>query len=118
MRTQFTKAKWRGNLPEQGDNIHVLNEALGVWVILRPKVNKLSKMVGPKDGPVPREVIEVVHDDGNEEVEHKEGAHHKEADEEWIGHIGAATLRLASVIRQGVTNSPLTEMKKIIDIGI
>ena len=118
MRTQFTKAKWWGNLPEQGNNIHMLNEALGVWVILRPKVNKLPEMVGPKDGPVPCEVVEVVHDDGNEEVEHKEGAHHEEADEEWIGHIGAATLWLASVIRHRVTNSPLTGMKKIIDTGI
>ena len=108
MRTQFTKSKWRRNLPEQGDNINVLDEALGVWVILRPEVNKLPEMVGPEDGPIPREVVEVVHDDGNEEVEHKEGANNEEADEEGIGHIGTAALRLASIIRHWVTNSPLT----------
>ena len=115
MRTQFTKSKWRRNLPEQGDNINVLDEALGVWVILRPEVNKLPEMVGPEDGPIPREVVEVVHDDGNEEVKHEEGAHHEEADEERIGHIGAATLWLASIIRHGVTDSPLTGMEKIQD---
>ena len=65
-------------------------------------------MMGPEDGGVPREVVEVVHDDGNEEVEHKEGANHEEADEEGIGHVGPAAFRLASIIRHWVTNSPLT----------
>ena len=99
MRTQFTKSKWRRNLPEQGDNINVLDEALGVWVILRPEVNKLPEMVGPEDGPVPREVVEVVHDDGHEEIEHEEGAEHEEGDEVDIGKVGSTTLLQPSVIR-------------------
>ena len=93
----------------------MFDEALGVRVVLGPEVNKLPEMVGPEDGPVPREVVEVVHDDGNEEVEHKEGANHEEADEEGIGHVGAAALRLASVIRHWVTNSPLTEIDNVED---
>ena len=107
VRTEFTKPKRRRNLPEQGDNIHMLDEALGVGVVLGPEVHELAEVVRPEDRPVAGEVVEVVHDDGDEEVEHKEGAHHEEADEEGVGHVGAAALGLAGVVRFGVTNGTL-----------
>ena len=47
-------------------------------------------MVRAEDGGVPGEVVEVVHDDGDEEVEHDEGAEEDEADEVGVGHHGAA----------------------------
>ena len=115
VRTQLAKSKGRRNFPEQSDNIHVLDEALGVGVILGPEVHELAEVVRPEDGPVAGEVVEVVHDDGDEEVEHKEGAHHEEADEEGVGHVGATTLRLAGVVRFGVTNGALAGKVQIVN---
>ena len=43
-------------------------------------------MMGPEDGGVPREVVEVVHDDGNEQVEDEEGGHDEESDKVGVGH--------------------------------
>ena len=40
----------------------------------------------------PCEVVKVVHDDGDEEVEHDERAEEDEGDEVNVGHGGAATL--------------------------
>jgi hypothetical protein len=57
--------------------------------------NKLVEMVGAQDGPVPGEVIEVVHDDGDEEVEDEEGADDEEGDEVGVGEVGAAARRIA-----------------------
>ena len=87
VRTEFTKPKRRRNLPEQGDNIHMLDEALGVRVILGPEVDKLPEVVRAEDGPVPGEIVEIVHDDGDEQVKHEEGADNEEADEEGVGHV-------------------------------
>ena len=50
-------------------------------------------MVSAKDWRVPGQVIEVVHDDSHEQVEHKEGAKEDERDEVGVGHVGAASLQ-------------------------
>ena len=50
-------------------------------------------MVSPEDGAVPGQVVEVVHDDSHEQVEHKEGAKEDEGDEIGVGHVGAASLQ-------------------------
>ena len=52
----------------------MFDEPFGVRVVFAPEMDKLGKMVGTKDGPIPSEVVEVVHDDSNEEVEDEEGA--------------------------------------------
>ena len=39
-------------------------------VVLRPDSDELVEMVGPQDGRVSGQVVEVVHDDGNEQVQH------------------------------------------------
>ena len=65
----------------------MLDEPFGVGIVLAPKVNKLRKMVGTKDGPVPCKVVKVVHDDSNEEVENEEGANNEEADEVRVGNV-------------------------------
>ena len=49
-------------------------------------------MVGAEDGPVPGEVVEVIHDDGDKEVQNEEGAKHEEGDEVDVGKVGSATL--------------------------
>ena len=60
-------------------------------------------MVGAEDGGVAGEVVEVVHDDGHEEVEHEEAAEEDEGDEEGVGEVGAAGLvRVHDLARGGV----------------
>ena len=55
--------------------------------------------MGAEDGGVPGQIVEVVHDDGHEEIEHEEGAEHEEGDEVDIGKVGSTTLLQSSVIR-------------------
>ena len=76
----------------------MLDPALGVGVVLAPQPDKLVEMVGSEDGPVPGQVVKVVHDDGNEEVEDEEGANDEEADEVGIGNIGAAPSLFSRVV--------------------
>ena len=87
----------------------MLDEALGIRIIFRPEMNKLSKMMRTQDGPITSEVVKVVHDDSNEQVKNQEGADNKEADEEWIGNIGSTTLGFTSIIRLWITDCSLTD---------
>ena len=87
----------------------MLDEPFGIGIILAPEMNKLREMVRPKNGPIPGEVVKVVHDDGNEEVEDEEGANDEEADEVGIGNIGAAPSLFSRVVRCFVTRSVFTE---------
>ena len=61
-------------------------------------MNKLGKMVGTKDGPVPCKVVKVVHDDSNEEVEDEEGTDNEEADEVRVGNIRATASFLSCIV--------------------
>ena len=55
-------------------------------------------MVGAQDGRVSSEVVEAVHDDGDDDVQHDEGAEEDEGHKVEIGHVGATRLvRLHSV---------------------
>ena len=67
---------------------------LGVWVVLGPQPHELVEVVGAEDGPVAGEVVEVVHDDGHEQVEDEEAAHDEEADEVDVGDVIAAALTI------------------------
>lgn len=42
------------------------NNSRGVWVVFSPYPNKFIKMMSAEDGWVPRQVIEIIHYDGNE----------------------------------------------------
>jgi hypothetical protein len=55
-------------------------------------------MVEAEDGPVTRQVVKVVHDDGHEQVEDQEGADDEEADEVGVGEVGAAATWVASIV--------------------
>ena len=98
MRAQFAEAEWRRDLPEKGHHVHVLDLPLRVRVILRPEDDKLAEMVRTEDGPVTSEVIKVVHDDGDEEVEHQEGTDDEEADEVDVGKVAPTPLRFSSIV--------------------
>ena len=87
VRTQLAKPERRRDLPQQSHHVNVLDPTLGVRVVLGPERDELPQVVGAQDGPVPRQVVEVVHDDGHEEVEDKEGAEDEEADEVNVGKV-------------------------------
>ena len=65
---------------------------------MRALPDKLVEMVGAQDGPIPGEVIEVVHDDGDEQVEDEEGADDEEGDEVGVGEVGAATRGVSGIL--------------------
>ena len=67
---------------------HLLSEG----VVLAPHGDELAEMVGSEDGGVPGEVVEAVHDDGDDDVEHDEGAEEDEGDEVGDGQVVAARL--------------------------
>ena len=52
-----------------------------------------------QDGPVPSEIVKVVHDDGHKQVEDQEGAEDEETDEVDIGEVGATASWGSSIIR-------------------
>ncbi len=78
---------------------YCLRPCLGVGVVLGPECDELPQVVEPKDGPVPGQVVEVVHDDGHKEVQHEEGADDEETDEVGVGKVGAAAPRVPGIIR-------------------
>ena len=61
-------------------------------VVLGPDGDELSQVVRPQDGRVPGQVVEVVHDDSDEEVEHDERAQEDEGHEVDVRQGGAAVL--------------------------
>ena len=65
---------------------------LSEGVVLAPHGDELAEMVRAEDGGVPGEVVEAVHDDGDDDVEHDEGAEEDEADEVGDGQVVAARL--------------------------
>ena len=85
--------RWR-DLPKEGDHVHVLDPALGIRVVLTPEPDKLVEMVRTENGPIPGQVVEVVHDDSDKEIENEEGADDEEGDEIGIGEIRSATRRI------------------------
>ena len=77
---------------------------------LRGRYSSLGtvKPLNPRDPLVPGEVVEVVHDDGDEEVEDQKGAHDEEGYEERIRYKGSASTLLSSIIRVRITDCHLT----------
>ena len=53
---------------------------------------ELPQVVGAEDGGVPGQVVEVVHDDGHEQVDHDEAAEENEGDEVEVGGVAATGL--------------------------
>ncbi len=74
----------------------------GIWVVLGPEAHEFVQVVRTKDGPIPGEVVKVVHDDGNEQVEDEKGADDEEGDEVREGEVGAAAGRIVRVLRRGI----------------
>ena len=92
----------------------MFDEPFGVRVVFAPEMDKLGKMVGTKDGPIPGEVVKVVHDDSNKEVENEEGTNNEEADEVRVGNVRATSSLLSCIIRCLVTWSIFPEYQQYI----
>ena len=71
-------------------------------------------MMRAEDGGVPREVVEVVHDDGHKQVQHDEGAEEDEGHEVDVRDVRAAGLvwveqaarGLVALVGSLITRSP------------
>ena len=65
----------------------MFDKTFSIWVIFRPKVDKLGQMMRSQNGPITSEIVKVVHDDGNEEVQHDESAKEDEGDKVDVGAV-------------------------------
>ena len=61
------------------------NDLHSTRIIFWPGGDKLSQVMGAQDGRVSGQVVEVVHDDGNEQVEHDEWTQEDEGHEVDVG---------------------------------
>ena len=62
-------------------------DLLSQWVVFTPDGDELGEMVGAEDGAVARQVVEAVHDDGDDDVQHDERAEKDEGNEVEVGHV-------------------------------
>ena len=118
VRTLASKAKRRINVLEHVIHLRVINTApeqsvvctqmfyksdiLSARIIFGPDSDELVKMVCTENGGVPGEVVEVVHDDSDEEIEHEEAAEEDKGDEEEIGDVAAAHLAGLQQLARGL----------------
>ena len=65
----------------------------------------LIEVMRTEYGPVPGEIVEVVHDDGDKEVEDEEWADNEETDEVKVSEIASTAIRVLGVFWHGVTHS-------------
>ncbi len=64
------EAERRVHVAQHVVHLRVVNVPGGIWVVLRPHANVLVQVVGAEDGAVSRQVVKVVHDDGDEQIQH------------------------------------------------
>ena len=101
---ELSKSQRWWDFPEKRDDVNVLDPALGIRVVFAPQPDELIKVMRSQDGPIPCEVIEVVHDDSDEQVEDEEGADHEERDEVNISEIRATTTLVSGIFWPLVTD--------------
>ena len=71
---------------------NLLRNLHSTGVELCPGGDELPKVVGAQDGGVSGQVVEVVHDDGHEQVDHDEAAEEDEGDKVEVGGVAATGL--------------------------
>ena len=69
MWAQFAKAQRRRYLSEQSDHVQVFDPAFGVRVVLAPQAHELVQMMRSQNRPIARQIIEIVHNDGHEQID-------------------------------------------------
>ena len=65
---QWRKAKQASKQRESDAFIFVL-DLLRFRIVFGPETNELIEMMRPENRPIPREIIEIVHDDSNEQID-------------------------------------------------
>lgn len=65
----------------------MFDSAFRIRIIFGPETDKLLQMVWPKDGPIPGQIVEIVHNDGHKQIYNEEWAKHEEGNEIRIGKI-------------------------------
>lgn len=93
IRALVAKPQRRVHVLQHVVHLRVMDLAGGVRIVLGPDPDELVEMVRAQDRRVAGEIIEVVHDDGDEEVQHEERAEEDERHEVDVGDVGAATAR-------------------------
>lgn len=69
VRTELPKTQGRRYLPQQRHHVEMLNSSFRVGIVFGPQSNKLIQVMRSEDRPVSRQVVKVVHDNGDEEVD-------------------------------------------------
>jgi len=75
-----------------------MNLAGCVRVVLGPDADKLVEMMSAQNRRVPREIIEIVHDDGDEQIQHEERTEENERHEVDVSYVGAAIVGLVVLV--------------------
>lgn len=87
VRALVAKPQRRVHVLQHVVHLRVVDLAGGVRIVLGPDPHELVEMMRAQDRRVPREVIEIVHDDGDEEIQHEERAEENERHEVGVGHV-------------------------------
>ena len=63
MRTERAKSQRWINLPQQRHHVQMLDPTPRIWIVLTPQPDELIQMMRPQNGPIPCQIIKIVHDD-------------------------------------------------------
>lgn len=107
VRALVTKPQRRVHVLQHVIYLRVMYLAGGIRIVLGPDPDELVEMMSAQNRRIAGEVIEVVHDDGDEEIQHEERAEEDEGDEVDVGDIGAAIVRFLRLLGLGVARLAL-----------
>lgn len=69
MRTEFAEAQRRRYFTQQCDHIQMLDASLGIRIVFAPQAYELIQMMWAQDGPIPSQVVEIIHNDGHKQID-------------------------------------------------
>jgi len=75
-------------------------DLLSKWVIFTPHWNEFTEMVRAKNWTITGQVVEAVHDDGNNNIEHDKGAEKYERHKVEVGHVWTTGLVWLHLIKK------------------
>ena len=70
--TLITESQWGIHILEHVVHLRIVNFASGIRIVLGPYPDKLVEMMSSQDRGIPSEVVEVIHNDGDEQIQHEE----------------------------------------------
>lgn len=119
IRAFIAKSQRRVHILQHVVHFRIVDLAGGVRIILGPDPHEFVEMVGTQDRRVPREIIEVVHDDGDKEIQHEKRADEDEGHEVSVGDVGAAIFRLLrSLVGLRIAGTALYAIQHDVRLGL